>query len=509
MVGSKVSTIALLTTVALALFVRGVGLGDAPLFNSDEVVYGVGAMSILATGSDLRDHDGGLPLYLRGQSDAFDNRTSVLYLYLSIPFYKLFGPSVVTARLLAVIVGTATVWLIGLVAYRLTRSGVAAVASAIALTFSIQHIFFSRTGQEFVFLPFFQLLLVWTFLKARDKPRWYALAPPMVALGLYSYQPLKLMGPLLFILLFALEWRHVRRTIHPWLVGGVLAVLLAAPSAWLHVTHWETLRVEFSLISIFRTPGWPVRFFGNYAMHFGPKFLEFVWLVGAPLFLLGIWITRKKRIPILLPWLVVAPIAGAITTAAATRHEYVYSHRSGGLWVIVALLIGIGVWHLWEWIRHRAHGRWAFLGTCILLFATIGATLPSYKRLVIIDYEKPLHDAVRFVSTESYRDREVVVSLWPNPGFFHGQQVLFAANDPTLFAAPQTWHQWRSANWGADIDYLTRVGRFSFCVISECFTSNDSRLYIVRPDELPELPRLATFSYVSFGRDIRWDIVDN
>src|SRR3989338_6504816 len=90
--------------IFLAVFLRLYNLSNVPPSVSlDEVSIGYNAFSILKTGAD--EYGVNFPLLLR----AYDNWRPALYVYLVIPFVKIFGLNVVSVRLPSVILSVLTV----------------------------------------------------------------------------------------------------------------------------------------------------------------------------------------------------------------------------------------------------------------------------------------------------------------------------------------------------------------------------------------------------------------
>lgn len=492
--------------ILLAFVVRIVRINQTPDLDSDQLLYMAEALSVSYTGTDTRQ-SGQPPLYLRGHSDTYDNRTSVLSLYLSLPLHRLLGPSLVSARLPSILVGTATVWLVASLLLMLTRRTEAALAGSLFLALSQRHLHFSRLGTEFIFLPFFQLLLIWAFVKARSNPRWYLLAPVVVAVGLYSYQPLKLMGPLLFAICLVHEWPAVRRNLRPLLRGFGLALLIALPSLVLHLSRWSIISREWSFVSIFQGTDWPLLFFRNYLAHFDTAFWLVTYGIGLPVVLLGAWFAWQHRSQrLLVSWLVVAPIVGAFTLQ---QNPDIYHHRSAGLWVVLAVLFGLGILALRRVLRDPSLARIASLVILVWIVAFGGRN--TWLTLSDQRLNTAFPQAVALVSQPAYRSREVVVTNLPHPGMFYGLFTLFLEDDRSLFKAPKAWTSWVHPYWDLPIDYLSQLGRFRFCDLTVCWQPHDGRLYIVWHDELPNLPRLATFRTPESppGFWYAYDVVDN
>lgn len=497
--------VSVLLVMGVAVLMRSVWLDQLPGLGEDERLFAAEAFSLRYTGADMRE-SGQPPLYLRGFSDAYDNRTSVLYSYLSAGFFFLLKPTVISLRLAAVLMGVTTVGLAALVMRRAGGSWWATLTATATLSVMPEHVYFSRTAQEFVVLPLLQLLLVWCFLAGRSNPKWYAVAPLCVAIGVYSYQPLKLMGPALFVLLAVLEWRQWWSHKRTLFVGLAIALLMVVPSAWIHITRWSALSAEWSYVSIVRRPDWFLASLGRYAAHFGPWRWDGVGPAGALLFALGfvrLWRQSKQRL--LIAWLLVAPLAGALTN---DPNVLALSHRSGGLWVLLALFIGFGVDAVASW-THILLRRFVLALASVGLAASLIFANLTFGPYIHNQSANALRAAVQRVERLPGQTREVVISTHGDPLAFQGHLVLFAAGRPGLLSEAREYGSAFHPYWRSNGEYLTRVGRFVFCDPAECFRPSDNRLYVVGPSELPQVPRM-TVVVPQFGtaKDAV-DIIDN
>ena len=104
--------IILFIIIAIAAFLRFYNISSVPPSASlDETSIGYNAYSILKTGAD--EYGTKFPILLR----AYDDWRPALYVYLVIPFIKLFGLNVLAVRLPSVILSVLTV----VATYFLTR----------------------------------------------------------------------------------------------------------------------------------------------------------------------------------------------------------------------------------------------------------------------------------------------------------------------------------------------------------------------------------------------------
>ncbi len=242
----------LIAILIMAAGLRLYGLADARHgYGSDEVLYAYDGWSIARTGTDHRQ-TGHPPLYLKGFSDVWDNRTSVLLPYIMAGEVALFGyPTTVMMRWPSALVGIGTVWLVYLVARQLRLRPAASLVAAGMMAINPTSILMSRQGHDPIFLAFFALLLVWSMLKTRDQPRFWWLVGTALALGAYGYQPFKFVGPILAALTAWFIWPSLRKQWR-WVIGGLgLGSVLVLPLAVTQLLHWSEVQGEFSRLNIF------------------------------------------------------------------------------------------------------------------------------------------------------------------------------------------------------------------------------------------------------------------
>lgn len=173
--------IALIVVLVLAAVVRFAALGSIPPgMWYDEAIYSLGGLSV---------GHGNWPLFFITEGHPFEP----LYPYSLAAAFAIAGPSVITARCVSALWGTATVILFYAFARRaLGRNwGVVAVA---ALAFLRWHVHFSRTIFRALLPSFFMVALAVLFLRWHEKKRPFdAIACGVVlGLGFYSYLSFRL-----------------------------------------------------------------------------------------------------------------------------------------------------------------------------------------------------------------------------------------------------------------------------------------------------------------------------
>ena len=190
--------------LAIVAFQLWISPSNPPGYHRDEAALSLNAYTL---SQGLRDEDGArLPLFFR----SFDDYKSPVYPYLLAGVFEVTGPSQSVARGLSAVLVLAAILLLGLLAYRLTRSYVVATAVVVlgGLTpwlFELGRMAIEATTQPLLVV----LLLLW--LERVARLRAYGVpqgVPAGVLIGLvtYSYTGSRLLGPL-----FAARSRRVRR----------------------------------------------------------------------------------------------------------------------------------------------------------------------------------------------------------------------------------------------------------------------------------------------------------
>jgi 4-amino-4-deoxy-L-arabinose transferase-like glycosyltransferase len=199
---------AILGIVAFQLWITP---SNPPGFHRDEAALSLNAYTL---STRLRDEDGArLPLFFR----SFDDYKSPLYPYLLAGVFRLTGPDQQVARTFSALLVLAAVLLAGVLAWRLTRSGLVAVLVVVLAGLTPWLFELGRVAYEASTQPLLLVLLL-LVLERTARLRRYGVAQGAAAgalLGLisYSYTGSRLLGPLLAgaLLVFAGRgrWRFV------------------------------------------------------------------------------------------------------------------------------------------------------------------------------------------------------------------------------------------------------------------------------------------------------------
>ncbi|HEY6377773.1 MAG TPA: phospholipid carrier-dependent glycosyltransferase [Candidatus Dormibacteraeota bacterium] len=312
---------------ALKLF----GLGTAPpgLYN-DEASVGYNAWTLAHHGVD--EHGASHPLFF----EAFGEYKNPVYIYALAPLTWVLPLTPAVERLPAALFGLATVVLVGLLAWELTRQRWVAVVALVMAAVTPWLAVESRVGFEQVTMVMTLTAAIYCYARAtRDGAAagWWWATGAALAVTVYAYSTGRLLVALLVtaMLLVDRRWRRpqILRVLLP--VGAAYVVLLL----WAHA-HPGALTERLNLVGInVDGAGLPVlagRFLRNYITYFNFQFLftngdaylrhstgygGMLLVTTLPLVLLGlVTCVRRWREPVprlLLVLLILGPVPAALT----------------------------------------------------------------------------------------------------------------------------------------------------------------------------------------------------
>jgi len=394
--------------ILIAGFFRLFKLGSLPIsLFGDEADVAYHAWSLITTGRDYMGHL--LPAYIQSLAEW----RAPLLMYTTAPFVGLFGNSPFVVRLPVALLGIASVYLLYLLAKKLFQNENVALLSAFILALTPWHIHYSRASFEVVPLLFLEMLGTYLFVRKRE---FLSFVP--FALTIYTYSTASVFTPLLVLALFFIYRPDIIKIKNTWKLLASLVIVLPM----VYNVFFGQAAERFKGISIFndpkiieniilqRTDPWVGRspletFFHNkyfaYATTFGQNYLkafspEFLFLQGDPNFRQSIggqgellWITipfllfgtfillkniNEKSSRLIIIWLLVAPIASALTqeggthatrlflmfpplvvTSALGLNEFLAITKSKVLFVIISVLFIFCFGNYWH--RYSSHYR--------------------------------------------------------------------------------------------------------------------------------------------------------
>lgn len=482
----------------------------------DEALYGYEGWSIRDTGCDYR-LTGCPPLYLKGYSTSWDNRTSVLYPYIYSVLFRFLPMTLLTVRLLSVVLGMAVIILtfaLGRLLWPL-RSTVAGWA-AVFVALSPVAVGWSKLGHDPITVPFFVLSIGVSVLMTRRHPLWWLVAALCLALGFYAYQPFKFVGPSVFLLsCWYVRPRWSRRQLI-WCIGAAMfGLMLSIPFVVNQLVNWNVVQRQFNSMILFRFEHSWFSVFKNVVLY--------VWnMIGNPgLFLTfilpaavlgGVLLFRadRRRAMLLIGWVLAAWLPVFITFWTSGSNEM----QSRGLGYLGALELlaafGLGAFFTWLWRHTQAVQRGLVMGLIVALFAgqvTVSGLMNRSWGQFCCFVLGGMEDVATFVNQPAYADRTVVINFFH---FMQGVNMLWNMRiDPRIAQSPDTRFTRTTPDDPKETQFPSRVGRFRLCTIEDCFRPGDGALYVVHESQLPGLPIVATFKLHFMRQVFTWKVVDN
>lgn len=368
----------------IAFFLRFYRVGEYPTLLWDEAAIGYNAYSIIETGKD--EYGQTLPIIFK----SFGDYKPGLYIYLTIPFIKIFGLTTTTTRLPSVFFGSLLPILIYFLIKEINpKAHKTAIFAAIITVFNPYSIHFSRGAWESNVLTFELVLASFLFFKYINQKRdkylfWSAI---IFGLTLFTYQAGKMISLFLIIILFLINFKIInKKNIKSLFLNFILPLLIFSVPI-VYGLFFGSNANRLKVVSLFSYPRSAqesniiinesnqldyeifhnhIFFFGRgfllrYFNHFSPKLLTFegdwqsprqsapyigVILYPSLIFLiLGIFfaLSRPKidKINIFfLLWLLVAPIPAALT------RDTVQALRSMSFSVPLIYFISLGIYFI-------------------------------------------------------------------------------------------------------------------------------------------------------------------
>lgn len=342
--------IILTTVLILGFLLRVINISNnPPALYGDELTIVQDAYSLYKTGSDQLGNLFPLTFQMGAGRPAG-------YVYSSIPFVAIFGPTALAVRMLSILSGLGIIALIYLLGKILFSQKVGLSAAFIAAV-SPWDIALSRGGFEAHFALFLSLLGVYFFLKAKEKGIFYIFSALSFGLTLHTYPTYKVSFVLFLPLLIWYKGVISRKY---FFIGVILFFILGlsalsqtflggseARFRSINIFSQEKLKEEIlqkinfertisslpaNLVSYFHNK--PVEYakvlIDNYLQNFSMDFLilhgdrnprhnmatmgeiYFVEIVFIFIGLLTLWQKNKKIFVFIISWLVLAPIPTAI-----------------------------------------------------------------------------------------------------------------------------------------------------------------------------------------------------
>jgi len=350
------SKIILAGILLVGLLLRTLFIGSSPpSLYGDELTITLDAYSLLKTGHDQLGNF--LPLTF-----PMGAGRPAGYVYFSIPFIAIFGPTALGVRFLSILSGIGIITLLYLIGRKLFSQRIGLIAALIT-AISPWEISLSRGGFEAHFALFLVLLGMYLFLKAKEKPIFYLFSAFSFGLALHTYPTYKITLPLFLLVLawFTNIKKNLPSLSKKYFFSGVAVLVILAITSFsqtfiggsetrflsINVFSQDKLKSDIeekinlertitslpkSLIKYFHNkPVEYVKILGeNYLQNYSADFLfihgdrnprhnmatigEF-YFAEAILILIGfisLWQKQKRTLIFLMIWIILAPIPTAI-----------------------------------------------------------------------------------------------------------------------------------------------------------------------------------------------------
>lgn len=341
----------------LAFLLRFINIWEnPPALYGDELTIALDANSLLKTGKDQLGNL--LPLTFEMGAGR-----PAGYVYFSIPFVALFGPTELGVRILSVLSGVGIVFLLYLISKKLFEERVGIVA-AVLTAITPWTVNLSRGGFEANFALFLSLLGIYFLLLAKTKTSYYILAALSFGVVIHTYPTFKLSLPLVLpiILWFLKPFQNINSSKDKFFFVVSFLIIILFGTLAITQTFFTTSEKRFSEINIFSKEelrntieqkvnlernlsdlsqnfailfhNKPIEyskiFIENYLQNFSLNFLVIhgdgnprhntttmgqIFFAQFILFFVGLisfWAKEKRILGILLLWLILAPIPTAL-----------------------------------------------------------------------------------------------------------------------------------------------------------------------------------------------------
>jgi 4-amino-4-deoxy-L-arabinose transferase-like glycosyltransferase len=536
----------LILILLLAAVLRFWRLDSYPALNADEAAIGYNAYSLIQTGKD--EHGNPWPIHFQ----SFGDYKPGLYFYLVLPFVKAFGLNEWTVRIPGATLGVLTVLVVYLLVTELFKNRNLALTAGFLLAISPWHVHFSRGGWEVNASTFFITAGVWLFVKYINTKSFKYLAFCILhfALSLYAYHAARIVVPLLGLGLLVIYRREISKNLKSVLVVGFIGLILLLPLAKDLVGPAGISRAAG--VGLFADPGplnrineqrgehanfgsLTAKLFHNKAVNYGLAFLqnwashfhgEFLFLSGdviqrnkvpetGQMYLfdilfvaIGLAVLIKnldKSAKVVLVWLVVAPMASALTFQSP------HALRAHNMVIPLIIISAMGMDRIISWLNGSLIKRLRVIGYGLIGILVI-LSFVRYEHMywIHMDKEYPfssqygLKELVGYISqnedkyqkiwaTDKY-DQPYVLFLfylrYP-PKDFQGNHVL-TARDKFGFSTVRDF------------------GKFHFEAVNfdKIRPENPNSLIIGAPNEIPKEANIVKRIYGSNGYEY-FDIVVN
>ncbi len=462
----------------IAVFLRFYQLNNIPpSLNWDEVSIGYNAYSISQTGRD--EWGQFLPLSFR----AFGDYKLPFYIYLDVPFVAFFGLNELAVRLPSLLSGIGIVILTFLILKELTKSVSLALWGMFMSATMPWLVTFSRIALEANLALFLTMVSFYLFLQSLKKKNFLPLSVLFLGLAAFTYNssrvlilPFSLLGAIFLFKVLKKKDFFVSLIVLLGFIGVTFFQALTVDSGARY--RWITILDEGAITEINQLRGssilpsplgqlvynkatyFIVEASKNYITHFDPNFLflkggsnfQFsvpgtgqIYSVLFPLILLGIWKMAKERKKwqlLILGWMLIAPIPGAITRDAP------HALRTIFLTIPLIFFAVMGI----KWIRDHLSLRVFIPLAIITVLILIGNTYifwqnysGDYRKNYSWSWQYGYKQAMEFVKNNQHSyDRIVFTKKYGEP---HEFLLFYLKYDPDKYQTDESLIRYKQSDW--------------------------------------------------------------
>ncbi len=535
----------LIIIILIAGFLRLYKLGSYPAFNADEAALGYNAYSLIKTGMD--EHGNKWPIHFQ----SFNDYKPGGYVYIILPFIKIFGLNEWSVRIPSAILGIATVYVLYLLVKILIEDRRVALMASMFLAISPWHIHFSRGGWEVNVATFFIITGVYLFLKFVQKKIWMNLLFSLLSFGvsLYLYHSARLIAPLLGIGLLIIFWRdlNIFKNIKKYFMYFSLFLLFMSPliidftkgavgsrvaGVGLFADSGPLSRIEEQRTEHGDFKSLPAKIIHNKLINYGLAFFEnwsehyhglFLFLSGddiqrnkvpetgqmylfdIPLLIIGFWQLAKKlkksSSKFILFWLVIAP------TAAALTFQSPHALRGQNMVIPLVIISAMGFSYLVSLLikKNFLLGIWLLVIVMMWQFA-------RYEHMYWVHMSKEypyssqygVKELVGYLQNTDKKYKDIVITdRYDQPYILY---LFYTKYDPSHFQSEHTL----TARDGYGFSTVRDFSNLHFYSIKfgEMRTQYPNSLIIGTPEEIPDEANIIKKVYGTNGYNY-FDIVAN
>ena len=430
----------LIAIILLAALLRFWKLDAYPAFNADEAAIGYNAYSLIETGKD--EHGNPWPVHFQ----SFNDYKPGLYVYVTLPFVKVLGLNEWAVRIPGAALGVLTVLVVYLLTKELFGKEKLSLAAGLFLAISPWHIHFSRGGWEVNAGTFFIAAGLLFFLKALKKPKLLAFSFLLFALSLYTYHAARIIVPILGLGLLVIHRRDLIKNLKTVIIASVLGAVLLIPLArdllgpagvsraagvGLFADQGPFNRVNeqrgehndftgpFAKLLHNKPVNYGLAFVQNWAEHYHGEFLflsgddiqrnkvpetgqmylfDILFFAVGLIFILKNYSSVPKSYGIVLWWLLIAPIAAALTFQSP------HALRAHNMVIPLMMVSTLGFLDIVEWIKKFKNKR-LVSALYFLLLALIAWQFVRYEHIYWV------HMAKEYPFSSQYGVKELVAYL--------------------------------------------------------------------------------------------------